>query len=401
MVEVRGCQQVWQPRAARPTNEADAPMTRPVCHLIDAHLDTAYFRAIARHHDRARFPVMIGSLAPEGPLQQAIRELGVPTFALGATSRWQYGRVIVQLARLLRDERVSVLHAHCFDPTFVGLLATRIAGTGFVFTRHHSDHNLRLGKRWHTRLDAWCARHADRVIAVSEATRRIMTDVERVPGHKVVTVYNGAEPLPTPPAASLERLRRRLGLDGEAVCLMTARLHEEKGHRVLFDALPGVLAHVRPLAVLLAGDGPHRQPLESEVRRRGLDSVVRFLGRREDIPELISLSSVVVLPSLAESFGFAALEAMSLGRPVVAARTGGIPEVVIDGLTGLVVPQGDAGALALALSRVLKDREWARALGEEGRKRAGLFSAERMMRGYECVYDDLCCREPTHEVMHG
>src|SRR5574342_994909 len=216
-------------------------MKRLVCHLIDANLDTAYFRAIARHHDNARFPVIIGSLAPEGPLQGAMRALGTPTFTLGVTSRLRHVLAIARLARLLRRERVSVLHAHCFDPTFVGLLAARIAGTNFIFTRHHSDHNLRLGKRWHTRIDAWCGRHADRVIAVSEATKLIMTDVERVPEGKVAMVYNGAEPLPMPPPESVEALRRELGLEDETVCLVMARLHEEKGHRVLFKALSGVL----------------------------------------------------------------------------------------------------------------------------------------------------------------
>jgi glycosyltransferase involved in cell wall biosynthesis len=364
-------------------------MKRLVCHLIDANLDTAYFRAIARHHDKARFPVMIGSLAAEGPLQRVMRTLGTPTFALGVTSRWQYGRALVRLVHLLRREKVSVLHAHCFDPTLFGLVAARLAVTTFVFTRHHSDHNLRLGKRWHTRIDAWCGRRADRVIAVSDATSRVMTDVERVPERKVVTVYNGADSLPRPSPETVEALRRELGLGDEAVCLMMARLHEEKGHRVLFDALPGVLPHVGPLVVLLAGDGPHRDQLEAEIRRRGLDSVVRFLGRRHDVPELISLSSVVVLPSLAESFGFAALEAMGLSRPVVATRTGGIPEVVEDGRTGLLVPPGDADGLAVALSRILKDREWAATLAEEGRRRAACFSVERMMLGYEAVYDGV------------
>jgi len=375
---------------------------RLVCHLIDANMDTAYFRAIARHHDKIRFPVMIGSLASEGPLHRAMPMFGTPTFALGVTSRWQYGRAIAALVWLLRREKVSVLHAHCFDPTLVGLVAARLARTTFVFTRHHSDHNLRLGKRWHTRIDAWCGRHADRVIAVSEATRQIMTEVERVPERKVVTVYNGAEPLLTPSPDSVAALRRELGLADEAVCLMMARLHEEKGHRVLFEALPGVLPHVGPLVVLLAGDGPHRDQLESEIRRRGLGSVVRFLGRRHDIPELISLSSVVVLPSLAESFGFAALEAMSLSRPVVAARTGGVPEVVDDEGTGLLVRPGDANGLAVALSRILKDREWALTLGEEGRQRATFFSVERMIRGYEAVYDGVgAAPRDSHGINRG
>jgi len=216
-----------------------------------------------------------------------------------------------------------------------------------------------------------------------------MTAVERVPQHKIVTVYNGMEPLTEPSPDSVDALRRELGLTGETVCLMLARLHEEKGHRVLFDAIVKLLPRVGPWVVLLAGDGPHRAELECEVRRRGLQSVIRFLGRRGDIPELISLSSVVVLPSLAESFGFAALEAMSLGRPVVASRAGGIPEVVADGRTGLLASTGDAGALATALATVLENREFAKSLGEEGRRRAVLFGSESMMRQYERVYDGL------------
>ena len=129
-------------------------MSYPVCHLIDANLDTAYFRAIAQHHDRLQFRVMIGSLAVEGPLQRAMKDLRVPTFALGVTSRRQYGRAIWRLARFLRRERVSVLHAHCFDPTFIGVIAARLTGIPFVFTRHHSEHHLRLGKRLHTRYTA-------------------------------------------------------------------------------------------------------------------------------------------------------------------------------------------------------------------------------------------------------
>jgi glycosyltransferase involved in cell wall biosynthesis len=361
-------------------------MSDLICHLIDANLDTAYFRSIIRYHDQSKFRVMIGSLASEGPLQRAMMELGAQTFALSTSKRWQYGEAIRHLVRLVRQEKISVLHAHCFDPTFVGLVVARIANIPFVYTRHHSDHNVRLGKRWHTRMDAWCGRHANRAIAVSEATKRVMVEIEGIPEDKIVVVYNGVQPPAKPSAMSVACLRQELGTAGEPVCLVIARLHEEKGHRVLFDALGEILPRLGPLTVLLAGEGPHLDQLQSEVRSRGLESCVRFLGRRADIPALISLSSVVVLPSLAESFGFAVLEAMSLCRPVIASATGGIPEVVIDGETGVLVPPGDAQALGEALYGVVKNREWASTLGKEGCRRASLFSAERMIRGYENVY---------------
>src|SRR5262252_3774168 len=162
---------------------------RVICHLIDSNVDTAYFRSIASHHSRKEFPVMIGSIAPTGPLQRAMAALNVPTFSLGATSRWQYPAAIRRLARLLSENRVAVLHAHCFDPTFIGLISARVASVPFVFTRHHSDHNIRLGKKWHVRIDKWCGRRSAHVIAVSEATRRIVTDLEGTPETQVTVVY--------------------------------------------------------------------------------------------------------------------------------------------------------------------------------------------------------------------
>jgi glycosyltransferase involved in cell wall biosynthesis len=340
---------------------------------------------------------MIGSIAPAGTLQESMHSLNTPTFSLRATARWQYPLSIIRLARLLRREKVSLLHAHCFDPTFIGLIAAQLARVRFVFTRHHSDHNIRLNARWHTRIDSWCARRADHVIAVSEATRQIMTEIENVPSHQVSVIYNGMEPLREAEPEGVTRARQEFDLSQERVCLMLARLHEEKGHRFLFDAIPDITSRVGPVSFLLAGDGPHRGKLEADVQARGLQNVVRFLGRRDDVPELISLASIVVLPSLAESFGFTLLEAMSLSKPVVGSTTGGIPEVVVDGETGLLVPPADSRALANAICDVLENPVRAQAFGEEGRRRAALFTFERMIGGYESVYQSVIDRKAKIE----
>lgn len=361
-----------------------------VCHLIDWNRDTAYFRAIARHHDRARYPVLVGSLERAGPLQAAMASLGTPTFALDAGGGWSGWTAAQRLAALVRDEGVGLLHAHCFFPTLWGLAAARIAGVPFVFTRHHSDHHLRLGKRWHARLDGWSARHATRAIAVSEATRAIMIEREGVPPERIAVVWNGMDPLPEPSPEAVRATREALGLaEGAPVCALVARLHEEKGHAVLLDALPAVLREVPELVVLCAGDGPHREALERRALERGLSAHLRFLGQRGDVPALLSLSTLAVLPSLAESFGFAALEAMSLGRAVVASRAGGLPEVVADGETGLLTGVGDAAGLAAALVALLTDPARREAMGAAGRARAALFTSDRMVRGYEAVYGGL------------
>src|SRR5262249_3441226 len=153
---------------------------------------------------------------------------------------------------------------------------------------------------------------------------------------KVTTVYNGMNPLKRPSPENVERIQQALGLKQEPVLLMLARLHEEKGHKFLFDALPKIISQVGKVTVLLGGEGIHRTELEAYVSKWGLEGIVKFLGRSREVAELISLASLLVLPSLAESFGFVLLEAMSLGKPVVASDTGGIPEVVTDGETGLL-----------------------------------------------------------------
>lgn len=360
-------------------------MSGAICHLIDANLDTSYFRSIARNS--ALHPVMIGSIAPAGPLQVAMQKLETRTFSLEVSKRWQYPLALLRLVRLLRREKVAVLHAHCFDPTLIGLVAARLAGVRIVFTRHHSDHNIRIGARWHTRIDAWCARHADHVIAVSEATRRIMVEIEKVPSSQITVIYNGMDSLPNPTPEGVERVRRELGLLDKKVCLMMARLHEEKGHRFLFDSIREIQSRVGPVVFLFAGDGPHRRQLEEYVIARGLQNEVRFLGRRDDVSDLIAASSVVVLPSLAESFGFTLLEAMSLGRPVVGSTTGGIPEVVAAGKAGLLVPPADSQSLADAICGLLQNAALADAMGEAGRKHAARFTFAGMIRRYEAVYE--------------
>lgn len=366
-------------------------MVRPtaIVHLIDGNVDTAYFRAIARAHDRSQFPVTIGSLEPAGSLQSAMCALGTRSFALGAHRRSQYGAAVLRLAALLRRERFVILHAHCFDATIVGLFAARLAGAEFVFTRHHSDHHVRAGKRWHTRVDGWCARRARRVIAVSEATRRVMTEVEGVPRSRVRVIYNGMEPLRVPARETIAEVKQHLGIGEQHVILMPGRLHEEKGHRVLFEAVGEVRERLAPCVVLLAGDGPDRAALESEVRSRNLSDLVRFLGQRGDMPELLSLASVVVAPSLAESFGFVVLEAMSVGRPVVASATGGIPEIVGDSGAAILVRPNDPSALGAGIVEVLSNRERAVRMAEAGRGRATAFALKPMIRGYEDVYRDV------------
>src|SRR4029078_11984166 len=139
-----------------------------------------------------------------------------------------------------------------------------------------------------------------------------------------------------------------------------------------------------PVQVLLAGEGPHQAEIEAAARERGLQDTVRFLGRVPYVPQLVARATMGVLPRLAESFGYALVEAMCLGKPIVATACGGIPEVV-GKEAAVLVPMANAAALAEGIVQVLRSPTLARRLGQAGVKRAPLFSTERMLRGYEKV----------------
>jgi glycosyltransferase involved in cell wall biosynthesis len=298
----------------------------------------------------------------------------------------------VRLAGFLRRRRIDILHTHLFDPSVVGLVAGRLAGTpARVVTRHHSDYHTRINRPVHVGLDRLCTRLSHRVIAVSQHTADHLVHTENAPPEKVRVVHNGIDfdRVRVSPSGE-DRIRTELGLGRRPVVLMAARLHPEKGYEHLIRAVPAVAARVPGVTVLVAGTGPLEARYRALAAERGCGDAILFLGFRRDLPDLMAASNVLVLPSMAEAFGLVAAEALYLGVPVVASRVGGIPEIVDDGLDGLLVPPGDEDALASALVQVLTDPQLHRRLAGAGREKiTSRFSFETMVREYETIYDGL------------
>lgn len=359
---------------------------RTILHLIDAAGATAYFTEIASGTSD-RFRPVVGSVAPAGSLQASMEALGVDTFSLGAAHRRAYLRALLSLCRAVIAHDAAIVHAHCFDPAVLGFVAARLTRRPFVLTRHHSDHNFRLGKRWHVRVDSFVGCRADKVIAVSDATKTLMKEHEGVPGENVVVVYNGARPIPSVDAATISRTRAGLDIGDAPVALTTARLHEEKGIADLLAAIVDVRMAHPDLVFLIAGAGPDRGDLERRAAELGVSGSVRFLNFRSDVPALLHIAAVFVHPARAESFGFSVLEAMSVGIPIVSTSAGGLGEVTGD--AAIMVPSGDPVRLAEAVVRVLDDERLREQLRLAGRERAPRFGVEAMLRGYESVYDGV------------
>jgi len=188
---------------------------------------------------------------------------------------------------------------------------------------------------------------------------------------------------------SRDEMRASIDVPLDAPLLtIIARLTEQKGHRILLDALVrGDLARAH---LLVVGDGPLRQSLESQAANLGLSARVRFVGARRDLGNILAATDVFVMPSFWEGLPLAMVLAMGAGVPVVATRVAGIPEVVQDGVTGLLVPPGDSGELGAALSRVVNDDTTRVLLGQAARAFVGpRFGVDGYVRSVTALYDRL------------
>jgi glycosyltransferase involved in cell wall biosynthesis len=299
------------------------------------------------------------------------------------------GAGVARLFREIRREPFDLIHSHLF---WANLCARGAAPWGRVRGVINSHHGTDAWLSWpHRLLDRGTQRLASRHVTCSEAVRRFALDRLKYPARKVITIPNGIPVERFAERACRDRVRRELLLSPQQKVIgSVGRLDKVKGYAVLLEALAEIAGSHPDTLCLVCGDGPARPELEREARRRGLESRVRFLGWRRDVPSLLQAMDLYVQPSLLEGFGLSVLEAMAAGLPVVATRTGGLPEVVGEGQTGDLVPAGDARRLGESLARLLSDPQRRSAYGAEGEARARReFPLQRMVRAWGDLYREL------------
>lgn len=302
---------------------------------------------------------------------------GAASFVLGAASR------LSPLFRALRPDAVLVSSGG-FPPTSLtlgALLAARLAGVPRVVLTVHNYPNLGSGPRalWRRARARLAAALCDEVVSVSSDCAG---QIAAVCGRPVRAILNGTAPRET--AEDRIALRRELGVpEGAPLIGAVGALEARKGFPVLLDAFQ-TLTDKRAYLVIIGADA---EPEEAAALRRLAGSRVLLPGYIPRAWRFAAAFDVCVMPSLrSESFGMSALDAMWAGKPVVASRTGGLPEVVADGETGIIVPPGDPVALTGALRELLGSPEKARRMGEAGRRRAeALFTSARMAAEYREV----------------
>ncbi|HEY8002315.1 MAG TPA: glycosyltransferase [Solirubrobacterales bacterium] len=301
---------------------------------------------------------------PARELLARLRSAGVRVIGLRRRGRfdlWAWR----PLLRLLRCERIDVLHAHLFGSNVWASVLGRIARVPVVIAHEHMWAYNGGGLR--PLIDReLIARLADTFVAVSQQGRRSMIEVERIPAERVVVVTNG---IPEMAAGDGARIRDELGIPPQAPLVgSVGHLRAEKAYEVLIEAAGELLPERPQLRVLIAGEGPERDSLERLSATLELGAAVTLAGARDDIPDLLAALDVAVCCSDFEGGPLSVMEYMAAGLPVVATRVGGLPELVRDGETGVLVPARDPRALALALAELLDDPVRRRELGAAGRE---------------------------------
>jgi glycosyltransferase involved in cell wall biosynthesis len=348
------------------------------------------------------------AFTPGGPLDAAFAATGariVPLRMRRSVHLPFLAADTLTLYRLIRRERFDVVHTHLSFPGIAGRIAARAAGARCVLHMFHTitahDYARPATRRLLLAVERALGRITHHSIAGSDAIREKLIDLRIVPADRITTIHYGVDFRRFAALPDRAGMRHELGLGLDAPVVMTAcRLEPQKGIGYLQEAFRRVCAQIPGAILLVAGTGPLEEPMRAFAARHGLTANFRFLGWRDDVPRLMAAVDVLALASLWEAFGLVFAEAGLAHLPVAATRVEGIPEVVHDGETGLLVPPADADALAGAILRLLRDRDLAARLAAAAHAhiRAN-FGTERMVEGHVELYRSLSTTPSPH--FHG
>lgn len=298
-------------------------------------------------------------------------------------------RTILDLVRIIKRDEIRIIHLHGYGATTFGRIAARICGIPAIVHEHMTEEKIPVSQ---SVADFVLSPLTTKAVAISNAVADFMVDKRFIARNKTEVLYNSIAPSIGRADATNDRKRliEELGIPGDrSIVGIVGRLDPVKGHTFFLDAAKQVLEKTRQAQFVILGAGDLHDDLVEKSKQLGIDQHVSFLGHRRNIEEIVSLFDVYVSSSLEEGLGIANIEAMALRRPIVATRVGGVPELIDDGVSGILVPPKDPDSIARSILDILGDDELAVKLGENAaRQYKERFELSAIARNLRHIYRD-------------
>lgn len=321
-------------------------------------------------------------------LARRAEDVGLPVIFFPFSGKFDLGTVL-GLRSFIGEQRIDVVNTHSGIDSWVAGMAARLAGVGLVRTRHL---NLPLKRSWHNFVHYL----PHRIVTCGQATLENLRDKEGFPASQLVSIPTGIDFTQFRPCRTRHEVRTELGLSEDAaqthfVILMAAVIRAVKRHEVAIESFAS-FHQIHPDSILLlAGEGPMRAQVEAMCLCRGISDAVHFLGHREDIPDLMMASDALILTSRSEGVPQVVTQALGLGLPVIATAVGGVPELIIDNKTGLLVAAENPAQTSAAMCRLYDEPQLRERLSATGRTHAlTYFSQNVMLDTTEALYAEIC-----------
>lgn len=310
---------------------------------------------IEKYIDKEKYDTIYCCIRSIGPIGEEIRRKGGSVTVLNTLDNFYNPVATRRLYKFAKKVNPDIIHSMLYNANFHARLVGMLLRKPVII----EEHGLYIWKRWyHILFDRWLANVTKKVIAVSQSVKDFLIDQERLDPKKVMVVYDCVDPNFLDTDTTRQEERRRLGVSDETFLIGTVgNLREEKGHRILLQALKQVLADYKSAKLYIVGDGPMYEYLLDQTRRMGIDKNVTFLKKKSDISGFLKALDLFVLPSTSEGLGLALIEAIAAGLPCIASNVGGIKEIAEGAEDVALVRLNNPQVLRSAISREIEKRE--------------------------------------------
>ena len=343
---------------------------------------------LLKAYNREVFNPIFCCLGPKEEIGKEIEGIGIDCIPLNRSryNRFSLG-IVLDLHRLMKKKQIHIVRTHRYRSNFYGRLAAFLTGVPVIVASVHD--NYRKDKRPARKMiNRILSKITDKIVAVSEDVKKDIIRYDKTEVSKVMVITNGIDIEKFNPKGNFADIRKEFSIkEGAIVVGFVGRIVPAKGLQYLIDSIPYVKEEFKNIKLLIIGEGSIVAKLHEQAKEKKVYDNIIFTGRRRDIPDILSCIDIFVMPSIAEGLPNALLEAMAMGKPIVATEVGGIPEVIKNGVNGLLVPPRDPIALATAMKGLIGNDRLAAQMGYAARDLVlDKFSMRAITQKWQTLY---------------